>query len=67
MPSERFYRLSKEKQNLIWEASMKEFIAVPYEKVSINKIIRDAGISRVSLYKYFVDKGDFIFFFFMVL
>jgi len=32
MPSERFHRLSKEKQNLIWKASMKEFIAVPYEK-----------------------------------
>ena len=58
MPSERFHRLSKEKQNLIWKASMKEFIAVPYEKVSINKIIRDAGISRGSFYTYFEDKRD---------
>ena len=58
MPSERFYRLSEEKQNLIWEASMKEFTAVPYEKVSINKIIREAGISRGSFYTYFEDKRD---------
>ena len=58
MPSERFYRLSKEKQNLIWEASMKEFIAVPYEKVSINKIIRDAGISRGRFYTSCEDKRD---------
>ena len=60
MPSERFYRLSEEKQSLIWKASMKEFIAVPYEKVSINKIIRDAGISRGSFYTYFEDKRDLL-------
>ena len=60
MPSERFYRLSEEKQGLIWKASMKEFIAVPYEKVSINKIIRDAGISRGSFYPYFEDKRDLL-------
>lgn len=60
MPSERFYRLSEEKQNSIWKASMKEFIAVPYEKVSINKIIRDAGISRGSFYTYFEDKRDLL-------
>lgn len=58
MPSERFYRLPKEKQGAIWKASMKEFAAVPYEKVSINKIIREAGISRGSFYTYFEDKRD---------
>lgn len=60
MPSERFYRLSEEKQMVIWKASMKEFIAVPYEKVSINKITRDAGISRGSFYTYFEDKRDLL-------
>ena len=58
MPSERFYRLSKEKQMAIWKASMQEFASVPYEKVSINKIIRSAGISRGSFYTYFEDKRD---------
>ena len=60
MPSERFYRLSEEKQNLIWKASMKEFISEPYEKVSINKIIKGAGISRGSFYTYFEDKHDLL-------
>lgn len=60
MPSQRFYRLPEEKQALIWKASMKEFISVPYEKVSINKIIRDAGISRGSFYTYFEDKKDLL-------
>lgn len=60
MPSERFYRLSEEKQGLIWKASMKEFISEPYEKVSINKIIRSAGISRGSFYTYFEDKRDLL-------
>lgn len=60
MPSERFYRLSEEKQSLIWKASMKEFISEPYEKVSINKIIRSAGISRGSFYTYFEDKRDLL-------
>ncbi len=60
MPSKRFYRLSEEKQHLIWKASMKEFASVPYEKVSINKIIREAGISRGSFYTYFEDKKDLL-------
>lgn len=60
MPSERFYRLSEEKKGLIWKASMKEFIGEPYEKVSINKIIRNAGISRGSFYTYFEDKRDLL-------
>ena len=60
MPSQRFYRLSEEKRALIWKASMKEFISAPYEKVSINKITRDAGISRGSFYTYFEDKKDLL-------
>lgn len=60
MPSERFYRLSEEKQMAIWKASMQEFASVPYEKVSINKIIHNAGISRGSFYTYFEDKRDLL-------
>ena len=60
MPSERFMRLSEEKRNAIWEAAMAEFIAEPYEKGSINKIIRQAGISRGSFYTYFEDKRDLL-------
>ncbi len=60
MPSERFMRLSGEKQTVIWKAAVEEFIAQPYEKVSINKIIKQAGISRGSFYTYFEDKRELL-------
>ncbi|MGN0157562.1 MAG: TetR family transcriptional regulator [Brotaphodocola sp.] len=58
MPTERFYRLSEEKQKLIYEAAKKEFARVPYEKASINQIVKNADISRGSFYTYFEDKED---------
>lgn len=58
MPTERFYNLPAEKKKLIFEAAMEEFIRVPFEKASINKIIKTAGISRGSFYTYFTDKRD---------
>jgi len=60
MPSERFLRLPEEKQQAIFDAAMEEFTHVPYDKVSINKIIRKAGISRGSFYTYFEDKGELL-------
>lgn len=58
MPLERFYRLPEEKQMAIRRAAMKEFARVPFDKASINKIIKDADISRGSFYTYFEDKWD---------
>ncbi len=58
MPTERFYHLSDEKKKLIREAAIKEFCRVPLEKVSINKIVQTAEISRGSFYTYFRDKED---------
>lgn len=58
MPSERFLRLPRNKQEVIWNAAMEEFTREPFEKVSINKIIQKAGISRGSFYTYFEDKRD---------
>ena len=60
MPSERFLKLPEEKKKNIWEAAMAEFIRVPYDKVSINQIIKEAGISRGSFYTYFEDKNDLL-------
>lgn len=60
MPSERFLRLPEEKQRVIFTAAMEEFVRVPYDKVSINKIIQKAGISRGSFYTYFEDKGELL-------
>lgn len=58
MPSERFYRLPEEKQRVIRQAAMREFTRAPIDKASINKIIKDADISRGSFYTYFEDKWD---------
>lgn len=58
MPTERFYRLSEDKKMSIRDAAIREFIRVPFEKASINQIIRTAEISRGSFYTYFEDKRD---------
>lgn len=60
MPSERFFRLPEDKQKIIREAAVKEFARVPFEKASINQIIRNADISRGSFYTYFEDKWDVV-------
>ena len=60
MASERFMRLPPEKQRVIYEAAIDEFINTPFEKVSINKIIQKAGISRGSFYTYFEDKRELL-------
>lgn len=58
MATDRFYRLPAEKRERIIRAAIKEFSRVPYEKASINKIIKEAGIPRGSFYQYFADKQD---------
>lgn len=60
MPTERFNRLPEAKRQAIREAALKEFARVPFDKVSINQIIRNADISRGSFYTYFVDKQDMV-------
>jgi len=60
MPTERFYRLAKEKADTIRNAAIQEFKRVPPEEASINKIIQNAEISRGSFYTYFEDKYDLL-------
>lgn len=60
MPTERFYRLPQEKAEVIRKAAAREFMRVPPEEASINRIIRDAEISRGSFYTYFTDKDDLL-------
>lgn len=64
MPTERFYRLTETKKMTIRNAAIKEFVRVPFEKASINRMIQDAGISRGSFYTYFEDKRDVLTFIF---
>lgn len=58
MASERFYKLPEEKREKIINAALHEFCSEPLEAVSINKIVKEAGISRGSFYTYFEDKQD---------
>ncbi|MDR4007396.1 MAG: TetR family transcriptional regulator, partial [Ruminococcus sp.] len=52
--------LPYEKRKRITDAVIKEFMERPNEKVSINRIIKTAEISRGSFYQYFDDKVDLI-------
>lgn len=60
MPTDRFYRLAKEKAEKIRIAAIQEFKRVPPDEASINKIIQNADISRGSFYTYFEDKDDLL-------
>lgn len=60
MPKDRFYNLSAEKRERILNSAIVEFSRVPVHQVSINKIIKEAKISRGSFYQYFYDKNDLI-------
>lgn len=58
MPKKEFFNLNVDKQKNILDAARKEFTSVVYEDASINKIVKDAGISRGSFYCYFENKKD---------
>lgn len=58
MPSTTFFHLPAEKRERLLAAARAEFVRVPYEEASINRMIRDAGIPRGSFYMYFTDKED---------
>ena len=60
MIKKTFYNLPYEKRKRITDAVIKEFMERPNEKVSINRIIKTAEISRGSFYQYFDDKEDLI-------
>lgn len=58
MPKETFYRLPDEKRERIMAAAEREFLENSFEAASINRIIKEAAISRGSFYQYFEDKKD---------
>lgn len=53
MPKSTFLNISEEKQKRILDAAEREFLSVPYSQISINKIVKNAGIPRGSFYQYF--------------
>lgn len=58
MSSERFLRLPEEKRTRFLNAAWEEFTSEKFSEVSINQIIRKAGIPRGSFYQYFTGKDD---------
>lgn len=58
MPSSTFFNLPEAKRRKLLDAAVAEFQRVPLSKASINRIIKDADISRGSFYMYFDDKLD---------
>lgn len=58
MPKQTFYNLEKEKKDRLIEACFEEFSNYTFTDSSINRIIKNAEISRGSFYQYFEDKED---------
>ena len=58
MPFQTFFNLQKDKQNKIITASKEEFSKYSFYDASINRIIKEASISRGSFYQYFENKED---------
>lgn len=56
MPSAQFHRLPAAQQERILGASLVAFAEDGYDLASTNRIVRDAGISKGVLFKYFTDK-----------
>ena len=64
MPSATFFHLPEEKRQRLIDAAWNEMVSVSFDKVSINQIIQNAGVSRGSFYQYFSDKLDLLRFLF---
>ena len=60
MIKKTFYNLPEEKRQRVTEAIVDEFANAEDDKVSINRIVQKANISRGSFYQYFDDKLDLV-------
>ncbi len=56
--TESFRNLAEEKQERIYRAAVQEFSACGYSNASMNNLVKEAGISKGSLFKYFGTKLD---------
>jgi AcrR family transcriptional regulator len=55
MPKQLFFEIKEEKRKRFLDAAIFEFTSKPFPEVSVNTIIKKAGISRGSFYTYFDD------------
>ncbi len=58
MPTETFFNLPQEKRARLIGAIRNELTRVSFSEVSINRIVREAGIPRGSYYQYFISRND---------
>ena len=58
MARNRFHNLDPDKREAILRAAGEEFAEKGFESASINRIIRNSGMSKGSVYYYFEDKAD---------
>lgn len=58
MCTETFLRLPEEKRRRFLDAAWEEFTSVRFVDVSVNRLVRRAGIPRGSFYQYFAGKDD---------
>lgn len=58
MPKKTFFNLREDKRIRIIDAALNQFCSHPFDKVSINTIVKEANISKGSFYQYFNDKLD---------
>ncbi|HPJ01710.1 MAG TPA: TetR/AcrR family transcriptional regulator [Candidatus Limiplasma sp.] len=58
MPKETFLNLKEEKQQRILSAALHEIAENGYDKASVTRIVKDAGIATGSFYQYFEDLDD---------
>ncbi len=45
-------------KQMIWEAFYELSAAIPFEKLSVERIIKEAGVSKATFYRHFRDKYD---------
>ena len=58
MPLARYKNLAAERKEAILRAAAHEFAEKGYERASLNRMIKEAGLSKGTFYYYFEDKAD---------
>ena len=58
IPKETFFNLPEEKREKIISAAIDKFAKLHYSNVTIDKIVKAAGIPKGSFYQYFENKDD---------
>lgn len=62
MPSSTFLNLSEQKRTRIINNCYEEFTKYNYHDASISRIVKDIGIAKGSIYKYFKNKKELYFY-----